>query len=257
MVELPLNRDCTIAMRILKHGIAMLLITSLAGCGMIGGLFNKNDGNTDAPNLLNEPTAKKQWFCYGSQMAKAWECENAPDESKISPIKPKAKSTNAIASDAIQSGSERSAVIRSGSQDPLNDVAPRVQSTSSMQAATKSTTTAPIQIETDGMVPLATVENQAQILTAPRDYYAVQLLALKRESDLLEYASLNGISEPFYMPIASGGSNWFVLLLGVYADKQSAETAMADWEKTKTLKIRPWVRQLGQLQDAMRAAQEG
>lgn len=97
MVELPLNRDCTIAMRILKHGIAMLLITSLAGCGMIGGLFNKNDGNTDAPNLLNEPTAKKQWFCYGSQMGKAWECENAPDESKISPIKPKAKSTNAIA----------------------------------------------------------------------------------------------------------------------------------------------------------------
>ena len=250
----------------------MLLITSLTGCGFIGGLFNKNDADDDVPNLLNEPTAKKQWFCYGSQVGKAWECENTPDESKISPIKPKAAKTTT--NDSVQSVAERSTIILSGNQDNPANVAPTptpttttasnavqdnvaAESTSSMQTATETATAESKQTNTAAMTPLAIVENKAQLLDAPRNYYAVQLLALKRESDLLEYASINGISEPLYMPIASGGTNWFVLLLGVYADKQSAETAMADWEKTKTLKIRPWIRQLGQLQDAMRAAQEG
>jgi septal ring-binding cell division protein DamX len=268
-------------MRILKHSIVMLLITSLTGCGFISGLFNKNDVDDDVSNLLNEPTAKKQWFCYGSQVGKAWECENAPDESKISPIKPKAKAAKTNPSNSIQSVAERSTLILADNQDNLGNIAPTTpattttttttttaasnsiqdnvaaESNSTMQTATKTATAASKQTNTAPATPLTIVENKAQLLDAPRNFYAVQLLALKRESDLLEYARINGIPEPLYMPIASGGTNWYVLLLGVYADKQSAETAMANWEKTKTLKIRPWIRQLGQLQDAMRAAQEG
>ena len=230
----------------------MLLITSLTGCGFFSSMFNKDTVEDTA--LLDEQTSKNKWFCYGSQEGKAWECENAPDESKISAIKPKSRTNNTTTSGTTQSVSERSSVIRSDSE--ISDVS-ATQTNSVTQVTSNSAVTSLPTTNGDLAKPTTTVQNQTQLLAAPREHYAVQLLALKREADLLEYAKLNGISEPLHMQIASGGSNWYVLLLGVYADKNSAEIAMADWEKTKTLKIRPWIRQLGQLQDAMRAAQGG
>jgi septal ring-binding cell division protein DamX len=47
------------------------------------------------------------------------------------------------------------------------------------------------------------------------------------------------------------------LLLGIYPNKSAAEKAASDWIAAKNLKVKPWIRPLGPLQDAIREAVEG
>jgi septal ring-binding cell division protein DamX len=93
-----------------------------------------------------------------------------------------------------------------------------------------------------------------EILSLPGDYFTVQLMAMKNEEKVLEYATVNGIGNPLYVRILSQDINWYVLLLGTYADQSTANDAKADWEESRDLEVKPWTRRLSPLQDAIRLA---
>jgi septal ring-binding cell division protein DamX len=93
-----------------------------------------------------------------------------------------------------------------------------------------------------------------EVLSLPGDYFTVQLIAMKNEQKVLEYATDNGIENPLYVRILSQDINWYVLLLGTYADQSAANDAKADWEETRVLEVKPWTRRLSPLQDAIRLA---
>jgi septal ring-binding cell division protein DamX len=84
----------------------------------------------------------------------------------------------------------------------------------------------------------------------------VQVIAMRSEENVLKYASLNGMQYPLYTRIANDDGPWYVLLLGVYPDVNTARQAMTDWLRAKSLKVDPWVRQLGALQASIRRAQQ-
>ena len=92
------------------------------------------------------------------------------------------------------------------------------------------------------------------ILQQPSGFYAVQLIALQDEKSILQYARDTGLTYPLYAQIQSKGRTMYVLLLGCYPDRLSAVHAKEDWSRSKSLSVRPWVRQVGPLQDAIRLA---
>jgi septal ring-binding cell division protein DamX len=93
-----------------------------------------------------------------------------------------------------------------------------------------------------------------EILSLPGDYFTVQLMAMKNEQKVLEYASDNGIEDPLYVNILSQDVNWYVLLLGAYPDQSTADNARVAWEESRDLEVEPWTRRLSTLQDAIRQA---
>jgi septal ring-binding cell division protein DamX len=92
------------------------------------------------------------------------------------------------------------------------------------------------------------------ILQQPYAFYTVQLIALQDENSVLQYAQDTGLKYPLYAQIQSKGRTMYVLLLGCYPDRLSAVHAKEDWSRSKNLSVRPWVRQVGPLQDAIRLA---
>ena len=68
---------------------------------------------------------------------------------------------------------------------------------------------------------------------------------MREVAGITEYARLNGISEPLYVKIRNDQTDWYILLLGVYSDRALAEAAKRDWQTAKTLRVKPWIRQLG------------
>ena len=200
--------------------ILFVLIPTLTGCGLAQRFLSTNEceGETcEAPVLLDNSNVEKKWFCYGSEQGEEWQCQNEKDPSKIKAVAPKPPRPSQV-----------------------------------VQVAPVAT---PAPLPPTQRVPNAS-DVSAKILDLPRNHYAVQLIALRNLAGVKEYASLNGIQEPQLVKIQNDDSDWYVLLLGTYAERSDAETAKDNWETAKVLRVQPWIRQLGPLQDAILAAQD-
>ncbi len=102
--------------------------------------------------------------------------------------------------------------------------------------------------------PLPASIEDNPLLSAPADFFTVQLIALDNEADIIAYANTNGIESPLYARIQSGDDVLYVLLLDIYPDQASATAAMNEWMRTRALRIDPWIRRLGPLQQAIQLA---
>lgn len=194
----------------------------LQSCGLTDRFFGSNecdDGSCEAPVLLDNTTSERKWYCYGKEADEPWQCQNSADDSKIVAVKPQ------VGGLAEQRATQR----------PVTPPAITVPSES--QAAIPKS---------------STMEN---ILQTPPDHFAVQLIALRDLAGVQEYATLNGIQDPLLVKIRNDETDWYILLLGVYPDRTLAESAKREWETAKVLRVQPWIRQLGGLQEAMRLAQ--
>lgn len=95
------------------------------------------------------------------------------------------------------------------------------------------------------------VDPQAgDIFSYPRDYVAVQLLAVKKRQSVLEFLETNQLGDRHWGAARVGGEIWYVLLLGVYPDRTAAEKAVADMPTTNP-RVQPWIRTFGPLKDAI------
>lgn len=202
----------------------LILIPMLASCGLAGRFFTTNEcegDNCKAPVLLDNSNVDKQWFCYGKQEGEPWDCQNQKDPDKVAAIELK--------------------------QERLN----RSQPTMAIDAP-EPTREVP---QPPPSVRLPTNQYyDNEVMSNPRDHYAVQLIALRDFDGVQEYAALNGIQEPKLVKIRNDDTDWYVLLLGIYPDRALAESAREDWLTAKVLRVQPWIRQLGPLQDAIMAA---
>ena len=99
---------------------------------------------------------------------------------------------------------------------------------------------------------IPTDSQSANIFAYPRDYLAVQLLAVSSKQSVLDFISRNDLGDPPYGAMRSKGRILYVLLLGVYPDRAAAEAAIAAMPQTRP-PVKPWIRKVGQLQDAVRA----
>ena len=93
----------------------------------------------------------------------------------------------------------------------------------------------------------------ADIFAYPPDYYAVQIVAVQTKQQILDLLGQYELGDPPYGVMKTNGKLWYVLVYGVYPDYESAKMAMSELPPG-VLKLKPWVRDMGSLQDAIRAA---
>jgi septal ring-binding cell division protein DamX len=200
-----------------------ILIPLLTSCGLTDRFFTTNeceDDNCRAPVLLDNSNVEKKWFCYGAQEGENWDCQNERDPTKITTIQPKPEPSRAQPRATVE----------------------MLEATVDESQPAKATLS-------------ATQFYDNEIISYPRDHYAVQLIALRDLEGVQEYAGLNGIQEPKIVKIRNDQTDWYVILLGVYPERSVAESAREDWLTAKVLRVQPWIRQLGPLQDAIMAAE--
>ena len=87
------------------------------------------------------------------------------------------------------------------------------------------------------------------------DAWAIQLIALQSRDEVEGFVARYEIQDPKYVQIESGGANWYVLILDVFADRASADSAAQAWETENEPSSRPWVRQVRSLKAAARRAE--
>ena len=200
-----------------RSALTLLLATSLiSGCSWFRN--SETEEERQAPRRLDNTVTNQTWWCYGKE-DQSWDWEKEADPSKVRSIEPRAP--------------QEAAAMPLPQREPERAVS------------------APPSLMAQSVTPPAA---ETPILSQPADYFAVQLIALKEKDGVLSYAQANGIEDPLMTEIETNGSRWHVLLLGVYPDESSARTARDDWERTKSLKVKPWIRKLGPLQQAIRLA---
>ena len=91
------------------------------------------------------------------------------------------------------------------------------------------------------------------LLELPSDFFAVQLFAALTRAKVEEVAVDSGLESMAGARVERDGKIFFVLLAGVYADRERAERA-ANSLPPNIRSLRPWVRSLGGLQASMRRA---
>ena len=103
-------------------------------------------------------------------------------------------------------------------------------------------------------VTSAQVDSQSRYLEdLPGDYWAVQLIALNSQKELREFMRSTQLDELSGAMIKVKDRTWYVALLGVYEDRESAERAAA--ERPAVLqRYEPYIRSVASLQAAMSAA---
>ena len=224
----------------------LLALLFLQGCGLADRFFVTNEcegDNCEAPVLLDNSNPDQKWYCYGKSPDE-WQCQNTEDQSQITSIQPSSGSSRTSSTGTSLPGSSLTAIPTVSAPNEIAEV---------RETATEMVMETPDPPPTV-RVPSAQARSE-EILDNPADHYAVQLIALREVDGIIEYARLNGITEPLYVKIRNDQTDWYILLLGVYPDRTLAEAAKREWQTAKVLRVQPWIRQLGGLQEAIRKAQ--
>ncbi|HIO75715.1 MAG TPA: hypothetical protein EYG63_00790 [Gammaproteobacteria bacterium] len=228
-----------------KSGVVALTLIYLSSCSIIGKLgFGGNDkcaeGACETTRILENRELNKNWHCYGVPGDRSWDCVAEAQPGKIAtviPVTPKQPRPERLMAAA----------------DPDITTHPMEETLSAIEQPMKQPIEQSIELTIER--PTNSEEGAVVIMGQPDDFYAVQLIALKDEAKVIDYARQNGIEFPLYARIESQETEWYVLLLGIYSDLSSAESSRSQFEGTRVLKVRPWIRKLAPLQDAIRLAQ--
>jgi len=93
------------------------------------------------------------------------------------------------------------------------------------------------------------------ILDLPRDFYAVQLVAVSSRETLENYAQEHKLADMSAARIWDGRQIFYVLLLGIYETEAKAKGALNSLTGALA-QLDPWIRSVGSLQTAMLKADE-
>ena len=217
-------------------------ISTLASCSWFsrgsGNCLDDNSCEGDQ-NALNVRNTSKTWHCYGKTRGEPWNClENRDD-------------------DLIVAVSDKAPPPRPGSiQTDLGTDPAQPRAEISFEDERLSSTDEPITREISAETPTEPPkEKKNAIFSFPPTHYAIQLIALQSVDGILSFATNHNIDSPRYVRILSQGSDWYVLLLGIYADLTTARQSADDWNQAESPESKPWVRPLGPLQEAARNVQ--
>tara|TARA_B100000315_G_scaffold260784_1_gene325201 strand:+ start:16024 stop:16575 length:552 start_codon:yes stop_codon:yes gene_type:complete len=144
--------------------------------------------------------------------------------------------------------------LESAEQQPVSQPVESYRATQRPQQVARATPPAQLRGRPSPAATAIANQGATSILQQPAGFYTVQLIALQDESKILAYARDNGLKYPLYAQIHSQGRTLYVLLLGLYPDRLLAARAKDEWAAARHLSAKPWIRELGPLQDAIRLA---
>ena len=238
-------------MRYLVLALAILLTSSCASLWPFGdneAAHCMDDNSCEAANPIDEALTTGAWYCYGVSRNEPWDCRKSADDSRITAISDETqeepfettpqpeRAEMQIAGETISHNRDRQVTRQTSSETSSESIrAPR-----------------PPQVQE----PVVTGSSaNLNLFDHPDDFYAVQLIALQSVDEIIGYAADHNLDDPAWVRIESQGSEWYVLLLGVYANRAQADIAANSWSDTEQPDTRPWVRPLGPLKRAVLRAQ--
>ena len=193
-------------------------------------------GTTDPiPNPSAEAEQDANWFCGSDDENGEWACVRDQELDNAAPARP---ASDAPAADAP---APPTAAQAPAPQPPARPTAAAPAAPAPPDAAAPEHAYRP-----DRPVPLTEV---------PPDYYIVQLVALGTKEALEEYATRKALQGMSAARVERDGRLFYVLLLGVYPNRQAADDAAASLPP-ELGEFDPWVRRVESLQQAIRRGDE-
>ncbi|MEM8499265.1 MAG: SPOR domain-containing protein [Pseudomonadota bacterium] len=89
------------------------------------------------------------------------------------------------------------------------------------------------------------------VIDLPADMFAVQLIAVSTRKQIESFVELHNLWDMTAVKASKDGKTLYVLIPGVYKSRLDAQTAAASLPQS-VKQLKPWIRRLGGLQDAMR-----
>ena len=199
----------------------------------------------EAPSATTNGTASSapgapsdDWFCTAGKHTAGWNC--------IESTAPKV-TTSALAVATVQHTANPEHTVTASSADRLNTAAPRAP-------APKQGSTASITIP--GYSPYddpTRTKPRLRVLEQSPDAWVIQLIATSSRDALEQIAARNNLYDHPAVRLAAGTAVRYALIWDVYPDRAHAIAALAALPKALR-DMRPWVRQVGPLQQAMNDA---
>ena len=132
---------------------------------------------------------------------------------------------------------------------------------SNEQSSAHSATTQPARSRTETRAPESTAESnnsaeprpKVRILSQPRTAWAIQLIATQSREALERIAEQQKLYDHPAVRLASDKVVRYALIWDVYPDRDSAQAAM-NALPAELQALKPWLRPIGPLQDAMNEA---
>lgn len=216
----------------MRYLTLVLLLSSLSACSLWPWKAEKtgnclDDDSCENTNPFEQLMVEGTWYCYGSDRDAPWDCSQEEDPDKVVAL---TDPEPAFIPEDENLRSDRAEL--SFAEEDISIGAPQ------SEPATSSDSGA-----------------QADLFSFADSSFAVQLIALQTIDEITDFADEHDMDSPTYIRIRSQGSDWYVLILGVYRDQDEAESAAADWSERHGPTSKPWVRPLGPLKRAALAAE--
>ena len=199
----------------------------------------------EAPSATTNGTASSapgapsdDWFCTAGKHTAGWNC--------IESTAPKV-TTSALAVGTVQHAANPEHTGTASSAARLNTAAP-------ITPAPRQGSTAPITIP--GYSPYddpTHTKPRLRVLEQSPDAWVIQLIATSSRDALEQIAARNNLYDHPAVRLAAGTAVRYALIWDVYPDRAHAIAALAALPKALR-DMRPWVRQVGPLQQAMNDA---
>ena len=219
--------------------LAVGAIALLAACG----------SNRTNSNLLNEEDAAdaQNWFCQPGAVGEEWDCDRYMASD---PVPKPTRSVGGAAAAGVTSNTP--SFVDEINENPLS-LDPTADAARSLEPEPQRQPPPPetgsLAVDQPGYVALSyRPDEPVAILDLPRDFYAIQLVALSSQEALEKYAVDRDIRGMSAARIAANRELYYVLILGIYETKEHATEALPSVPKIYS---NPWVRSVGSLQDAM------
>jgi len=220
------GRHCC-CMKDFLYSLIVLLVVAGCGSNKPSTMQQTNRAGTAANGRI-EP-----WFCQPDASGDQWDCvRSAPLAAARQPARqPRPKPSPAAATPPV-------VAEQSGAEAEAPPVSPEA----------RPAATGPLyqQLSYRPDAPVA-------LLDLPADFYAVQLVAVSSKQTLEQFAAEHQLAGMSAARIWNGQKIFYVLLLGIYEDREHAERAVESLSGPMA-ELQPWIRTVGSLQRAMRAA---
>ncbi len=225
----------------------LILLVVLAACRSTSTAVTVDDNQP-----ARDPNEKGQWFCQSHVSNEEWDCiqDNAlvtnPQPERIPPP----REVERPVAGSLPGGPPRSYGLR-----PVRETPPRSAQPTPQAAA-------PVDDEVSTQDPMPDYvrlsyrpERPVSLLELPEDFWVVQLVSLSSREALEDHARNHGLQGMSAAQIWSQGQFFYILILGIYETREYAERASTNLPPPFDTHD-PWIRSVGSLQRAMRAAEQ-
>jgi len=225
--------------RTFRLAVLWLCVSVVAACG-----GNSPRPGTSAESEAERPGSREGWFCQVGVNNDEWDCERGSTRREPGRLpEPRSSSTARTFEPAEPAASAAPAAPAAPPADAVETAPSQAASPPASSQAAPTALPQYVQLSYRPDKPVA-------ILDLPKDFYAVQLVAVSSKDALEKYAREHKLSGMSAARIYTADKMFYVLLLGIYETLNNAEQAIASLSGPLA-ELSPWVRSVGSLQTAM------